>query len=70
MGEFTSKGMIGLGLLLTWAYLIIFVDWLSTKLKKGLPRGCYDAGVWFSVAVISWLMCYGAGSLFFDIFFR
>lgn len=70
MGEFILKGVVGLGLLLIWAYLMVFVDWLSTKLKKGLPEGWFVAGVWFSIAVVSWLMCYGTGSLFFDLLFK
>ena len=69
MGEFILKGAVGLGLLLIWAYLMVFVDWLGIKLKKGLPEGCFVAGIWFSIVVFSWLMCYGTGSLFFDVFF-
>ena len=70
MGEFILKGAVGLGLLLIWAYLMVFVDWLSTKLKKGLPEGFFVAGIWFSIVAVLWLMCYGTGSLFFDVFFR
>ena len=70
MGEFILKGAVGLGLLLIWVYLMVFVDWLGTKLKKGLPEGCFVAGIWLSIVVLSWLMCYGMGSLFFDVFFR
>ena len=69
MGEFVLKGAVGLGLLLIWAYLIVFVDWLGTKLRKRLPEGWFVTGIWFSITVISWLMCYGTGSLFFDVFF-
>ena len=69
MGEFILKGAVGLGLLLIWAYLIVFVDWFSAKLKRGLPEGWFVAVVWFSIAIVSWLMCYGTGSLFFDLFF-
>lgn len=36
MGEFILKGAVGLGLLLIWAYSMVFVDWLGTKLKKEL----------------------------------
>lgn len=70
MGEFILKGAVGLGLLLIWVYLMVFVDWLGSKLKKGLPEGWFVAGIWFSIAVVSWLMCYGMGSLFFDVFFK
>ena len=69
MGTFILEGAIGFVLLLIWAYLIVFVDWLGAKLRKELPEGCFIAGVWFSIAVFAWLMCYGTGSLFFDIFF-
>ena len=70
MGEFILKGAVGLGLLLIWVYLIVFVDWLGTKLKKRLPEEWFIAGIWFSIVVISWLLCYGTGSLFFDLFFK
>lgn len=70
MGDFILKGAVGFGLLLILAYLMVFVDRLSTKLKRGLPEGWFVAGVWFSIAVVSWLMCYGAGSLFFYLLFR
>lgn len=69
MWDFILKGAVGLVLLLIWAYLMVFVDWLGTKLKRGLPEGFFVAGIWFSIVVIAWLLCYGTGSLFFDLFF-
>lgn len=69
MWDFILKGAVGLVLLLILAYLMVFVDWLSTKLKRGLPETWFVAGVWLSIAVVSWLLCYGAGSLFFVLLF-
>lgn len=69
MWDFILKGAVGLGLLLIWAYLMVFVDWLGTKLKRGLPEGFFVAGIWVSIAMVTWLMCYGTGSLFFVLLF-
>lgn len=68
--DFLMRGILGLFVMMALAYLLVFVDWASSKIRKEIPTGIFVAGTWFSIFVASWMMCYGAGSFVIDLFFR
>lgn len=68
--DFIFKALFGLFVILVWAYLLVFIDWLSARSKREVPSGLFVAGTWLSILAVSWMMCYGVGSFVIDLFFR
>lgn len=66
--DFVFRALFGLFIIIGWAYILVFIDWLSLKVVKKMNSNWFVLGIWTSIFAISWMMCYGVGSFVIDLF--